>query len=60
LHHAIAIFQEIGEQPSTFKKAQEPSMAAACWREAASAMRDAGDQDEAARFDVKAAECQSG
>jgi hypothetical protein len=38
---------------------RESGRAAACWREAAAAMRDAGDHERAARLEQKAANAQS-
>jgi hypothetical protein len=43
-----------------YQKLRQPDRAATCWREAAMAMRDAGDHEEAARLEQLAANAQSG
>ena len=43
-----------------YQEMEQPARAAACWREAAAAMRDAGDHEEAAHLDQRAANAQAG
>jgi tetratricopeptide (TPR) repeat protein len=58
---AMAIFRETGDRHSegqaldglgnTYQELRRPARAAECWREAAAAMRDAADPEEAARLE---------
>jgi tetratricopeptide (TPR) repeat protein len=66
----IAICRETGDRygegqtleylGGAYREVRQPGRAAACWREAAAAMRDAGDQQEAARLEQLAADAQTG
>jgi hypothetical protein len=42
-----------------YTKMRQPDRAAMCWREAAAAMRDAGDDEAAGRLEQRAADVQS-
>jgi len=63
------IFQEVGDRRGAggiltnlgiaYKEKRQPDRAAACWREAAAAMRDVGDHEEAARLEQLTENAQS-
>ena len=63
------IFRETGDRHGegqtlntlgiAYQEVRQPDRAAACWREAATAMCDAGDHEEAARLEQLAANAQS-
>ena len=64
----IAICQETGDRygegqtlnnlGNTYQEMRQPGRAARCWREAAMAMRDTGDHEEAGRLEQQAANTQ--
>ena len=43
--------QTLGNLGDTYQQMRQPNRAARCWREAAAAMRDAGDHEEAERLE---------
>jgi hypothetical protein len=65
-----AIFGETGDQHRkgtvldklaiAYKTTRQPGRAAACWQEAAEAMRDVDDHEEAVRLEQLAADTQTG
>lgn len=50
----------LGNLGSAYQEMRQLGRAAECWREAAAAMRDAGDADEAGRLEQLAAHAQAG
>ena len=66
---SLAIFRETGDRHGegqtltnlglAYQGLRQPDRAAMCWQDAAAAMRDAGDQEEAARLEQLAANAQS-
>jgi len=66
---ALAIRRETGDQHgegqtltnlgNAYSDLRQPDRAATCWRDAAAAMRDAGDHEAAARLEQQAASARS-